>query len=158
MPRACAWKRFERAASSRLLRPPTWPWIRPTSRRTIISRMPWTRRCARWTSTAKGKVVSMTQRCLLMLVVVIAAAVCRAGDPSSPGSTDAPKIFLDKSPRVVAYQLKRLTNPQLIALDRRDDDPRYRPIYEALLTRQGLERKYRDEAIGALSKLDKSDP
>jgi azurin len=71
---------------------------------------------------------------------------------------EAPQIFLDKSPRVVAYQLKRLNNQQLTALERHDDQAKYKPIYEALLTRKGLDRKFREEAVGALSKLDKSDP
>ena len=71
---------------------------------------------------------------------------------------EVPQIFLDKSPRVVAYQLKRLTNPQLVALERHDDQPRYKPIYQALLARKGIDRKYREEAIAALAKFDKSDP
>ena len=41
---------------------------------------------------------------------------------------------------------------------RKDSDPKYKPIYEALLTRGGLERKYRQEAVDALTKLDHSDP
>jgi azurin len=77
---------------------------------------------------------------------------------SSSFAEDTPQIFLDKSPRVVAYQLKRLTNPQLVALERHDDQAKYEPIYEALLTRKALDRKYREEAIAALAKLDKSDP
>ena len=70
---------------------------------------------------------------------------------------DAPQIFLDKPPQVVAYQLKRLTNPQLIALERKPDDAKYRPIYEAILERKGVDRKARDEAVGVLAKFDKSD-
>jgi len=71
---------------------------------------------------------------------------------------DAPQVSLDKSPAIIAYQLKRLTNPQLIALDRKPDDAKYKPVYEAILERKGIDRKYRDEAVGALAKFDKSDP
>lgn len=81
---------------------------------------------------------------------LLVAAVARADE--------APQIFLDKSPRVVAYQLKRLTNPQLVSLERHDDQPKYKPVYEALLTRKGIDRKYRQEATAALAKIDHSDP
>jgi len=79
----------------------------------------------------------------------------RADDPPTDSST--PQIFLDKNPRIVAYQLRRLNNAQLMALERKDSDPKYKPIYEALLTRGGLDRKYRQEAIDALAKLNHSD-
>jgi azurin len=68
-----------------------------------------------------------------------------------------PQIFLDKSPAIVAYQLKRLSNVQLVSLDRKTTDPKYRPIYEAILTRKGLDRKFRDEAVAALATIDHSD-
>ncbi|HEX4795620.1 MAG TPA: plastocyanin/azurin family copper-binding protein [Humisphaera sp.] len=84
-------------------------------------------------------------------------AVARADDPPADAG-GAPKIFLDNSPAVVAYQLKRLTNPQLIALERKDSDPKYKPVYEAMLARAGFDRKYRQEAVEALAKLNKSDP
>ena len=91
----------------------------------------------------------MPGRIPLLLMFLLGGAVL---------AEDAPQIFLDKSPRVVAYQLKRLTNPQLVALERHDNQPKYKPIYEALLTRKALDRKYREEAIAALAKLDQSDP
>ena len=58
----------------------------------------------------------------------------------------------------MAYQLRRLTNAQLIAVERHDSDPKYKPVYEALLTRTGVDKKYRDEAVAALTKLDNSSP
>ena len=76
---------------------------------------------------------------------------------SAAVAQEAPKIFLDKSPAIVAYQLKRLTNPQLIALERKPDDAKYKPVYEAILERKGVDRKLREESLGALAKLDKSD-
>src|SRR5258706_11001685 len=84
-------------------------------------------------------------------------AIARADDPPADAG-GAPKIFLDNSPAVVAYQLKRLTNPQLIGLERKQSDPKYKPIYDAMLTRGGLDRKYRQEAVEALAKFNKSDP
>jgi putative heme-binding domain-containing protein len=73
------------------------------------------------------------------------------------GKPDAPRVFLDKSPRVVAYQLARLTNEELVRVERRTDHPKYRPVYEALLARGGLEVKYRSEAIEALAVLNKTE-
>ena len=80
-----------------------------------------------------------------------------------PLSTDArhsqdppPRILLDQPLRAVEYQLGRLTNDELSRVERKDDDVRYRPVYFALLTRKGLPRQFRDEALGALTKLDKT--
>ncbi len=69
---------------------------------------------------------------------------------------DAPKILLDQPLRAVEYQLNRLTNEQLILVERKADDPKYRPVYYALLTRKGLARQFRDESLAALTKLDKT--
>src|SRR4051812_14990836 len=52
----------------------------------------------------------------------------------------APRVLLDQSPRAVEYQLARLTNDELLRVERRDDDVKYRPVYAALLTRKGLAR------------------
>ena len=94
----------------------------------------------------------IVRRCFVLWVAIaLLITPCAWAD-------EAPQIFLDKSPRVVAYQLKRLNNQQLAALERHDDQAKYKPVYEALLTRKGIDRKYREEAIGALTKLDKSDP
>jgi azurin len=73
-------------------------------------------------------------------------------------TTAAPQVFLDKSPKIVQFQLKRLTNPQLLAVPRKTDHPKYKPVYEAILVRKGMERKYREEAANALATLNKSDP
>lgn len=75
-----------------------------------------------------------------------------------PKAAEAPPtIFLDKAPRIVEFQLKQLTNKQLTALERKTDHIKYAPIYFALLTRPGLEAKFRREAVEALVKLNKSD-
>src|SRR5258706_93650 len=81
----------------------------------------------------------------------------RAADDAAD-ATGTPQVFLDKNPRIVAYQLKRLSNAQLIAFERKTDDPKYKPVYEALLARKGIEKKYREEAVEALAKLGSSDP
>jgi putative heme-binding domain-containing protein len=75
--------------------------------------------------------------------------------PAKPSRHNLPRI-LYATPRVVAYQLRRLTNRQLIQLPRNTADPKYVPVYEALLSRPGLDTEYRLEAIKALAALNKS--
>ena len=86
------------------------------------------------------------------LCAVLAAAVpVRAQTGVAP---PAPKILLDSSPRAIEYQLNRLSNDELMRVERKEDEPRYRLVYYALLTRKGLGREYLDEALGALTKMD----
>ena len=90
-----------------------------------------------------------TKLFLIGLCVALAApAIARAQDP--------PRILLDQPARAVEYQLSRLTSEELILVERKDTDPKYRLVYLALLTRKGMPPQYRDEAIAALVKLDKS--
>ncbi len=64
-----------------------------------------------------------------------------------------PKVFLDKSPRAVAYQLKRLDNQRLLMVERKTDDKKYIPVYSEVLTRVGMSPQFREEAVAALVKL-----
>lgn len=75
---------------------------------------------------------------------------------SGAAAQDAPQVFLDKNPRIVAYQLKRLTNEQLLAIERKTDDAKYRPVFEAILSRKGIVREVRLEAADGLVKLNRS--
>lgn len=68
-----------------------------------------------------------------------------------------PKVFLDKSPRVVAYQLKRLDNQRLLMVGRKTDDKKYIPVYSAILSRVGMSPQFREEAVAALVTLTDSD-
>jgi azurin len=69
---------------------------------------------------------------------------------------DAPKILLDQPLRAVEYQLGRLSNEELVLVERKEGDVRYRPVYFALLTRRGVAPQFRDEALTALVGLDKT--
>lgn len=69
-----------------------------------------------------------------------------------------PKVFLDKSPRVVAYQLKRLDNQRLLMVERSADDQKYIPVYAAILSRVGMSPQFREESVEALAKLKGSSP
>ena len=67
-------------------------------------------------------------------------------------------MFLDKSPRIVAYQLKRLDNQRLLMVERKRTEAKYIPVYEAILARVGMSPKFRLESINALAELQDSDP
>lgn len=76
--------------------------------------------------------------------------------PSGAAAQDAPRILIDQPLRAVEYQLGRLTNEELVLVERKNDDARYRPVYFALLTRKSVAAQFRDEALTALVGLDKS--
>jgi azurin len=67
---------------------------------------------------------------------------------------EPPRILFEAAPRAVEYQLGRLSNAELVRVERNAGDPKYRPVYYALLTRKGLGREHFDEALAALIKLD----
>jgi len=89
---------------------------------------------------------------LIGVVWFVTASVFAAQD------TQAPRILLDQPARAVEYQLSRLTDEQLARVERKPDDIKYRPVYVALLTRKGMSREVRDEALGALVKFDRTTP
>ncbi|MBB76467.1 MAG: hypothetical protein CMJ75_18335 [Planctomycetaceae bacterium] len=70
----------------------------------------------------------------------------------------APRVFLDKKPRIVWYQLDRLSNERLLLVKRNTSDSKYAPVYMAILTRGGMSRQYREEALASLTRLRKSNP
>jgi azurin len=93
---------------------------------------------------------------ILAAVTLWGAAALSMWPQAAPQQPAAPKIILDVAPRAVDYQLGRLTNDELMRVDRRPDDTRYRPVYMALLTRPGLPPQYFDEALKVLSKMGAS--
>src|SRR5688572_29652412 len=82
-----------------------------------------------------------------MLLAALGFGVFLTG--SALAAEEAPKkpLFLPKNPTSAAYILGRLTNKELIEAARSEF------VYVALLQRQGLERKYRTEALDGLSKI-----
>jgi azurin len=78
--------------------------------------------------------------------------------PPAALAQDPPRILLDQPLRAVEYQLGRLTNDELILVERKKSDVRYRPVYRAILTRKGMPAQFRDEALAALVGMDKSSP
>jgi azurin len=98
---------------------------------------------------------------LFKALPAMALAIAMCGSPSfaedAPPAA-APHISLGGNPRIVAYQLGRLSNAQLVAVERKPDDAKYAPVYEAILTRKGIDKKYRDEAVTALTQINKTSP
>lgn len=98
---------------------------------------------------------------LIKLLPAVALALgacgsfCLADD--QPGKPEAPHVLWEKSPRIVAYQLHRLSNAELQQVELKPE-AKYKPGYEALLTRKGLDKKYREQAVAGLAEIDKSSP
>ena len=78
------------------------------------------------------------------------------GPQALAAAQDPPRILLDQPLRAVEYQLGRLTNEELVLVERKEGDARYRPVYLAILTRKGIPAQFRDEALAALVGMDKS--
>ena len=100
-------------------------------------------------------------------------AVARADSPAGEGGPErltvasaveaiaqeaAPRILYDTSPRAVEYQLARLSNDQLLRVERTDSDAKYRPVHFAILTRRAMARSVRAESLAALVKIDATSP
>jgi azurin len=88
-----------------------------------------------------------------LLAAALSAPASGVRQAPAPQSA-APKILLDQSPRAIEYQLSRLSNDELARVERQPGDAKYRLVYYALLTRNGLPGTLRDEALAALTKMD----
>jgi len=88
--------------------------------------------------------------------IALAAGLLLLGARAGAGQEAPPRILYETSARAIEYQLGRLTNAELVRVERKNDDVKYRPVYVALLTRKGLGREYFDEALAALMAIDKA--
>lgn len=102
--------------------------------------------------------------CLTFLSVAALLTVASAqehqhdhGDHADKSVEPPPRIFLDKSERVVWYQLDRLTNERLLMVERATDDAKYAPVYKAILIRAGMAQQEREMALRGLIAINKSD-
>jgi hypothetical protein len=87
---------------------------------------------------------------------VAAVLVCAAVPLGALQDSGPPRILLDQSPRAIEYQLQRLSDDRLVRVERRADDPRYVPVYYALLMRPAMPDDIREEALVALASLEKT--
>ena len=89
-------------------------------------------------------------------LLLVSVAICLTNfsaqdhhhDQGEQPAEPPPRIFLDKSPRIVWYQLNRLTNQWLLMVERTTDDDKYAPVYAAILTRAGMARQDGCGAVG----------
>ena len=70
-------------------------------------------------------------RLLLRGVPAGLAFLLLAAGPHAHRAQDPPRILLDQPLVAVEYQLGRLTNDELILVERKTDDVKYRPVYVA---------------------------
>ncbi|MCR9199030.1 MAG: plastocyanin/azurin family copper-binding protein [Planctomycetaceae bacterium] len=98
-------------------------------------------------------------RRLLLSLLFVAVATPRLAMAQSHdhGEVERPKVYLDKSARIVEYQLKRLDNARLLLVETKTDDVKYLPVFKAILLRSGLSRQNRDEALAGLVAINKTD-
>ncbi|MCH2201084.1 MAG: c-type cytochrome [Fuerstiella sp.] len=100
----------------------------------------------------------MIQYALLIVLVCLQSVMAqnhRHGD--SAAVIKRPRVFLDKSQRIVDYQLKRLDNARLLLVETATDDPKYVPVFRAILVRPGMARRNRDDAVDALVLINRTD-
>jgi uncharacterized cupredoxin-like copper-binding protein len=90
------------------------------------------------------------------LILPVPAAAQSSGNDAEDADVDVPTLYLDQSARAVQYQLQRLSDAQLVAVDRTPHQAKYRPVYMALLTRPGMDRAYRREALAAVMCIDRA--
>src|SRR5205823_4211759 len=91
------------------------------------------------------------------ILPALGAEAVGAGDAKATQES-APRILYETSPRAVEYQLARLSNEQLMRVERSDSDAKYRPVHFAILTRRAMARGARAEALAALVKIDGTSP
>lgn len=96
---------------------------------------------------------------LLVFALLFGAVDTYAADEHArhAGKVDKPRIFWT-TPIAVKFQLRQLSNSELLLVDRDRTDKKYVPVYEAMLIRPGLLPRYRIEAIGALVAFTATDP
>lgn len=100
----------------------------------------------------------LLHRALAASVIALMLAAAPASTELSHQDASAPRILFNVPSRAIEYQLSRLSNEELMLVERKENDIRYRPVYLALLTRSGLPSQYRDEALRALIAMERSSP
>lgn len=92
---------------------------------------------------------------LIGIAFNLSAQTPESGEKKEP--TKPPTVFLDKNSRIVWFQLNRLDNERLLLVERKTDDPKYVPVYTAILTRAGMSQQDREEALAGLTAIKKTD-
>ncbi len=107
---------------------------------------------------SSGPLMKLNVALVILLLAGFAATPMLAAEiQPAVGQVEKPIVFLDKSPVIVKYQLGRLSNDQLLLVDRETSHAKFIPLWEAILGRPGVAVKFRSEAAAALATLNKSD-
>ena len=95
------------------------------------------------------------RNCLVLLILTfIGLSVSPIRAQHAHGSKTAPpKVFLDKSPKIVEYQLSRLSNEQLLMIETKEGDAKFQPVFQAILNREGMDKASRISALNGLVQL-----
>ncbi|MEZ6127630.1 MAG: plastocyanin/azurin family copper-binding protein [Planctomycetaceae bacterium] len=98
-------------------------------------------------------------RILCTVLFLSAAAMSQEHEHHHHGDkpVERPRVYLDKSPRAVAYQLGRLDNARLLLVETSTDDLKYVPVFHAILLRPGLSIQNREQALQGLVAIHKTD-
>lgn len=96
----------------------------------------------------------LRNRLVLLILTFIGLSASPIRAQHAHGSKTAPpKVFLDKSPKIVEYQLSRLSNEQLLLIETKEGDAKFQPVFQAILNREGMDRASRISALNGLVKL-----
>lgn len=82
-----------------------------------------------------------------------AARAQSAHDPQGETAARAPRVRLDLNPRMVQYQLRRLSTDQLLKIPRSPTDARYLPVYREILIRGGIAQQQREASLAIAQTL-----
>lgn len=100
---------------------------------------------------------------VIIVCGVLAGGACAADPLHNHGGPQEskpkpPRVYLDKSPRVVQYQLGRLSNEQLLLIETDATDKKYAPVFSAILARAGMSPAERQKALAGLTAINDSTP
>ncbi len=106
---------------------------------------------------AIASAASLVEACMLLAMILTSTAFSQH-EHSAPenGRNAPPTIFLDKSPRVVEYQLQRLSNEQLLLIETNRVDKKFLPVFSAILSREGMTEADRQAALEGLVAINNS--
>lgn len=91
-------------------------------------------------------------------LLVIGMLLSALGAEVVAAQESAPRILYDTSARAIEYQLARLSNDELLRVERTNSDAKYRPVHVAILTRRAMARAARAEALAAIVTIDGTSP
>ncbi|MDX1925574.1 MAG: plastocyanin/azurin family copper-binding protein [Pirellulaceae bacterium] len=106
--------------------------------------------CLAWRPTLA---VALSVSLSAMIVTGIVFGQEHAEHGTTTKKIEPPKVFLDKSAKIVEYQLKRLSNAQLLMIEVATDHPKYVPVFAAIAARPGMSAEQRETAVQGLAKI-----